>query len=95
MTSLELHPNWLTEMAYGWCSVVCENDHRFVDCEILILSLEIGFRHINLQGDQIQVNLTHTEHPKNWSTLSLRMEMLRQLQISYLLGPGQSAHGLK
>ena len=56
-------PSCLTEVAYEWCSVMCENYAGLADGEnLLSLSLEIGFCHLDPQSDQIKAKLTHTEH---------------------------------
>jgi len=53
----------LTEMAYEWCSVVYENYSSLEDGEeLLLLSLEIGFRHLNPEYPRISAKLTHTEY---------------------------------
>ena len=62
LTRLENYPHYLTEMAYEWCSVICENRQRLVDCRLVSLALEIGFCHFNPQEWWIPVMLTHTEH---------------------------------
>lgn len=68
------NPPWcLTEMAYEWCSVICENcnivgSHN--EEEPLLLSLEIGFRHLDLQNKQIPINLTHTEHHRRLADIA-------------------------
>ena len=50
-------------MAYEWCSVVCKNYSSFWYGEdLLLLSLQIGFRHLNPEGHQIRAQLIHTEH---------------------------------
>ena len=52
----------LTEMAYGWCSLICENYSTLGGAkELLLLSLEAGFRYIN-PGREIKADLIHTEH---------------------------------
>ena len=62
LIKLEIRPRCLTEMAYEWCSVICEN-RNLEDWEsLVIVSLEIGFRHLSLQRTQILFNFTHTEH---------------------------------
>jgi len=50
LTKLESRPRYLTEMAYGWCSTICENRRRREDRECILLSLEIGFRHLDPQS---------------------------------------------
>jgi len=45
--------------------VICENHQSFRDWEsLLILSLEVGFRHLNPEDPLIMAKLTHTEHHK-------------------------------
>ena len=68
-------PHYLRNMAYEWCSLICKNQQHFEDRESLyknqhfedwknaFLSLEIGFRHLDLQDPwDNYLNLTHTEH---------------------------------
>ena len=63
LTWLEDRPRCLTEMAYEWCSVICENRQSLEDWESLVLySLEIGFRHFDPEDWRISGNFTHTEH---------------------------------
>ena len=63
LTRVENRPSCLTEMAYEWCSVICENYSSVVGGEELLpLALEVGFRHLDPQGGRIAVKLTHTEH---------------------------------
>ena len=60
---LENRPWVLTEMAYEWCSVICENSQGIEDWESLLLSsLEIGFRHLDPRVGHFGYELTHTEH---------------------------------
>lgn len=50
-------------MAYGWCSVVCESYSNLADGKnLLLLTLEIGFRHLNPHHDRVEAELTHTEY---------------------------------
>ena len=60
---LENRPRCLTELAYEWCSVICE-DQSSEDWESLLLdSLEIGFRHLDSRRRRIVwLHLAHTEH---------------------------------
>ena len=65
LTTWKSRPRFFTEMAYEWCSVICEQ-HPDLDGkdrrgrELLFLSLEIGFRH--LDSWDVNMELTHTEH---------------------------------
>jgi len=64
LVRLENRPPHFAEMAYELCSSLCENHQCFKDQEsLLLLSLEIGFRHLDPQSwytDDFQLN--HTEH---------------------------------
>jgi len=52
----------LTEMAYGWCSLICENCSTLQGAgDLLLLSLEAGFRLIG-PGKSVGAALIHTEH---------------------------------
>ena len=62
LTLWDVHPHQLTEIAYKWCSVICENHSDVADVVELLLSLEIGFRHLNPQQAQIEARLIHTEY---------------------------------
>ena len=60
---LESQPECLAEMAYKWCSAICEHQ-SFEDWESLLLDyLEFGFRHLDLRSRWVVgLCLTHTEH---------------------------------
>jgi len=65
LIKLETRPVCLTEIAYEWCSAICENYQNLRDWESLLLpSLEIGFRHLDFQDYRIEARITHTEHHK-------------------------------
>lgn len=56
-------PSCLTRTAYWWCSLICETHQNLEGGdELLLLSLEVGFRHLNPQDYRIEASLTHTEH---------------------------------
>ena len=56
-------PSCLTTMAYELCSAILENYSSLADGEqLLFLSLEIGFRHLDSQYAQISSKPIHTEH---------------------------------
>ena len=60
--NLEMRNDHLTEVAYGWCSMVCESHSRLENRkDILLLALEIGFRHISPKWTWIEAKLTHME----------------------------------
>jgi len=63
LVKLENRPEGLTEVAYQWCSVISENHERLQDWEgLLLLCLEIGFRHLDPERQSIKATLTHTDH---------------------------------
>jgi hypothetical protein len=63
LTKLETHPACLTEIAYERCSMICENRQSLEDWEgLLLVSLEIGFRHLDPQTLYISSTLNHTIH---------------------------------
>ena len=48
LARMENHPQYLTEMAYEWCSVICEAYQSLTGVQnLLFLSLEVGFRHLD------------------------------------------------
>ena len=62
LTRVENRPWCWTEMAYKWCAVIWENRQHCEDWrKLLLLSLEIGFRHLDPQQSWIFADLTHTE----------------------------------
>jgi len=63
----------LTEIAYGWCSVICENYSTLRHAEdLLLLSLETGFRCSDVRGRWIQAKLIHTEHHQKMANIVFR-----------------------
>ena len=57
-------------MAYGWCSVICENYSTLHGARgLLLLSLELGFRHINPREGEIEAKLIHTEHHQKMTNI--------------------------
>ena len=63
LASSETQTIHLTELAYEWCSVVCKNYPGLENGkDLLLLSLEIGFHHLNFQYRWIEAKLVHTEH---------------------------------
>ena len=49
--------------AYEWCSAIYENREGFRDWEsLLLVCLELGFRHLDAQRPPTNIRLTHTEH---------------------------------
>ena len=63
LIELETRPVCLTEIAYDWCSAICEYREGLEDWEgLLLASLEIGFRHLDPDDLGTIPMLTHTEH---------------------------------
>jgi len=60
--NLKMQNPYLIEVAYGWCSMVCES-HSNLEYRkhIILLALEIGFRHIRPMEPWIPAKLTHME----------------------------------
>ena len=60
----------LTEMAYEWCSVVCKNYSSLrYGKNLLLLSLQISFHHLNPQSHWVDAKLTHTEHHQEMAAI--------------------------
>ena len=60
---LETRPEFLTGIAYEWCSMICENRRNFEDPDsLLLICLELGFRHHDPWHFYLPAKLTRTEH---------------------------------
>jgi hypothetical protein len=63
LVRLESRPGHLTDVAYGWCSVIWENRESLEDWESLVLvCLEIGFRHLDFQCGSTEAWIHSSEH---------------------------------
>ena len=63
LTRLGTRPEYLSRMAYEWCSIMLEHHQSPGDRDnLLLLSLEIGFRHLDPNSSAVQLYLNHTEH---------------------------------
>ena len=63
LVKLEARPSCLTELVYEWCSAIYANRAKFEDWEnLLLICLELGFRHFDLRQLRTPIRLTHTEH---------------------------------
>ena len=63
LIGLETRPVLLAKIMYEWCSAICENRQNFEEPEsLLLICLEIGFRHLDPQESRLQARLTHTEY---------------------------------
>ena len=66
-------PGWLAAMAYEWCSVIYENYRGTPEeDQLLLLSLEIGFRNLDPRSPFMRVKLTHTEHHRKLADVVFR-----------------------
>lgn len=73
LARLDIHPWCLTEMAYEWCSVICENYQKLIGWDgLLMLSLKAGFRHFDPQQWEIPHDLTHTQHHQILANVVIR-----------------------
>jgi len=63
LIELEHRPGHLTEIVYRWCSMIYEERERLQDWEsLLLVCLEIGFRHLDFRIESIEANLTRIKH---------------------------------
>ena len=63
LTKLEARPLRLTEIVYEWSAAICANRTEFEDLErLLLICLELGFRHLDPWKSSTFIILTHTEH---------------------------------
>ena len=63
LAKLEARPACLTWIAYKWCSAIYENRENIEDWEnLLLLCLELGFRHLDPYEPCTRAILIHTEH---------------------------------
>ena len=67
LTTWKSRPDYLTWMAYEWCSVICEQCTDLgaaggLGRTLLFLSLEIGFRHLDFRNQDVGYDLNFTDH---------------------------------
>ena len=63
LAELEIRPACLTKFAYEWCSVIYGNRENLEDWEgLLLVCLEVGFRHLDPGQQHYNISLAHTEH---------------------------------
>jgi hypothetical protein len=80
----------LTKMAYEWCSVVYENLPNLADGgRLLLLSLEIGFRHLDPNDHNRAIQLVHTGN--HWQMTDIvfgsgHTEAIADLLQAWILG---------
>jgi len=75
LVRLETTPVHLTKITYEWCSVIYENRESVPNWEILLLlCLEIGFRHLDFQRQSIKATITHTEHHRGLVDVVFRIQ---------------------
>ena len=67
LIELETRPECLTKIAYEWCSAIYENRESLEDWEsLLVVCLQIGFRHLDFQCQYIEAEITHTGHHRGF-----------------------------
>jgi len=90
LIELDTRPMCLTEIAYDWCSAICENRQSLGDWEgLLLASLEIGFRHLDPQDLDTVPMLTHTEHHREMADVvfkSQKNEAIADLLHAWIIG---------
>ena len=60
----------LTEIAYNWCSAICENYSTLRGAkDLLLLSLEAGFRCIDPTKRWLEARLIHTDHHQKMANI--------------------------
>jgi len=102
LTMLEIRPWCLTVVAYEWCSVICRNRGNLRDWEsLLLVSLEIGFRHLDVRNPYIGTRLTHTEHHRelvgivfNSQKSEAIADLLNAWTMGYSLDPVNTSLGI-
>jgi len=67
LTQWKSRPDFLSEMAYEWCSVICEKCPDLGAAggwgrTCLFLSLEIGFRHLDFKNRDVGFDRNYTKH---------------------------------
>ena len=63
LIKLEHRSEYSTVIVYKWCSVIYEKRERLQDWEsLLLVCLEIGFRHLDFRTEYIGIVLIHTKH---------------------------------
>ena len=90
LVGMENQPDWLTKMAYKWCSVICENYQNLADGQNLLhICLEIGFRYHYPKGSWTMQRLTHTKYHHNLANIiftSGNNEAIADLLVAWTLG---------
>ena len=65
LVRLEKRPSSLAREAHDWCAIIWGNRQRYEDWEtLLLLSLEVGFRHLDLSYLWASLNFTRAEYPQ-------------------------------
>lgn len=66
LTQWKTPPHHLAVMAHEWCSAICEKYQDLDDGETLpFLSLQVGFRHQDIQERGMRSQLVHTQHHRS------------------------------
>ena len=98
LTQLEDRPLYLAEVAYRWCIVIWRNRHSYEDWEtLLLLSLEVGFRHMHSPHFWPSLMQFHTElYPDVFNTVlnSNNSEAVTDLALASLMIDSSGSLGL-
>ena len=90
LARLEIRPSYLTEFAYKWCSAIYGNRENLEDWErLLLVCLEVGFRHLDPWEWFTGISLTHTEHHRGLVDVdfkSQKTEAIADLIHAWTLG---------
>ena len=67
LIKLKTRPMCLTKIAYEWCSAIYKNRESHEDwAGLLLVCLEIGFRHLDFQRQHIEIEIAHTENHRGF-----------------------------
>ena len=84
LVKLGARPQCLTEFAYEWCSAIYGNREKSEDWEsLLLVGLEVGFRHLNVPQPYFGIELTHTK--RHWELVDIVFKSRKSEAIADLL----------
>ena len=93
LAKLEPRPPRLTKIAYEWCLEIYANREKFEDWEnLLLVCLDLGFRHLDLSKRHHYFNLAHTEH--HWGLVDVVFKSQQSEAIADLLHAWTDGHSL-
>ena len=99
LTQLETRPLELAEVAYDWCAMIWKNRQSYEDWTTpILLSLEVGFRHIRPSGANMVPPFSRTEYHQGVHDLVLdskNIEAITDLAWASFAFEGSGQLGLK